>query len=85
MNSSDDFAGSVNLGNPVQLIIPEPAEKLIRLAGSRPTIILAPLPDDDPNQRQPDIRLSRDALEWEPKVRFEDGLTKTMEYLSELG
>jgi UDP-glucuronate decarboxylase len=38
------------------------------------------LPQDDPRQRQPDIRLAREQLGWEPTVALEDGLKETIAY-----
>ncbi len=84
MNSPDDFTGPANLGNPVEFAILELAEKVIRLTGSGSRIISAPLPEDDPRQRQPDISLSEKALDWKPKIPLEDGLRNTIEYFKEL-
>ena len=80
MNSSDDFTGPVNLGNPVAISIIELAEKVIGLTGSGSKIIFKPLPPDDPMQRMPDITLSKNVLSWKPTVQLEDGLKKTIEY-----
>ena len=84
MNSPDDFYGPVNLGTPREFTILELAETVVRLTGSRSRIVFAPLPSDDPLQRQPDITLARDRLGWEPKVRLEDGLERTIEYFRTL-
>ena len=35
---------------------------------------------DDPQTRQPDITKARQLLDWEPKVKLEDGLIRTIEY-----
>jgi len=43
-----------------------------------------PLPKDDPRQRQPDIKLAREALEWEPKVSLREGLRPTIAYFDRL-
>jgi UDP-glucuronate decarboxylase len=80
MNSSDDFTGPVNLGNPVAISIIELAEKVIGLTGSSSKIIFKPLPPDDPMQRMPDITLSENVLSWKPTVKLEDGLKKTIAY-----
>jgi UDP-glucuronate decarboxylase len=53
---------------------------VIELTASKSKIINKPLPPDDPVQRQPDIRLIRGKLKWEPKVELQEGLTKTIEY-----
>ncbi|MHB8094407.1 MAG: UDP-glucuronic acid decarboxylase family protein [Candidatus Aminicenantales bacterium] len=80
MMDADDFMGPVNLGNPTEFTILELAEKIIRLSGSRSTIVRNPLPQDDPVRRCPDISLAKSKLGWEPKVGLEEGLTKTIAY-----
>ncbi len=80
MNSPDDFTGPVNLGNPAEFSILELAEKVIELTGSKSKITFKELPADDPRQRQPDIRLAKEKLGWEPTVSMEEGLKKTIEY-----
>lgn len=80
MNAPNDVIGPVNMGNPGEFSILELAEKVISLTGSRSKIIHAPLPQDDPTQRQPDIRLAKETLRWEPKIQLEEGLKKTIAY-----
>jgi dTDP-glucose 4,6-dehydratase len=70
----------VNLGNPREMTIEEIARTIIRMTGSRSTIVHKPLPVDDPKVRQPDITRARTLLGWEPKVSLEDGLVTTIEY-----
>ena len=84
MQSPDDLAGPVNLGNPGEFTIRELAEKVIDLTGSRSELVYEPLPSDDPRQRQPDITLARDKLGWEPKTNLEVGLDKTIAYFDTL-
>ncbi len=84
MRSDNGFTGPVNLGNPFEFTILELAEMIIKITGSASTIINKPLPSDDPRQRQPDISLAKDKLEWEPIVKLEDGLKDTIEYFKEL-
>ncbi len=80
MDTSDDFVGPVNLGNPVEFTIRELAEHVVRLTGSRSKIVARPLPADDPTQRRPDIAVAREKLGWEPSVQLEEGLRRTIEY-----
>jgi len=81
MNSSADFTGPVNIGNPDEFTIKQLAEKVLELIpGSKSKLIYKPLPQDDPRQRQPDIRLAKEKLGWEPKVKLNEGLIKTVEY-----
>jgi UDP-glucuronate decarboxylase len=80
MNSPDGFTGPVNLGNPGEFTIRELAEKVIAQVGSKSKIVQMPLPQDDPQQRQPDITLARKQLGWEPCIPLEQGLERTVEY-----
>jgi UDP-glucuronate decarboxylase len=84
MNSPDDFVGPVNLGNPHECNILHLAEVILKLTGSLSKIAFKPLPPDDPIQRQPDIALAREKLDWEPKLELEEGLKKTIEYFRAL-
>jgi UDP-glucuronate decarboxylase len=80
MDTPDGFTGPVNLGNPVEITILDLAQKIIKLTGSKSRIVHKPLPVDDPRKRQPNIEFARQHLNWEPKVEFEVGLPKTIEY-----
>lgn len=80
MNTGDDMTGPVNLGNPDEFSILELARKVIEMTGSRSSIVFLPLPADDPQQRRPDISLAKKALHWEPTIRLEAGLSRTIEY-----
>lgn len=85
MNSSDDFAGPVNIGNPGEFTMLELAEKVLHLTGSRSKLSFKPLPQDDPKQRQPDITLAKQKLNgWEPKVPLDEGLRETIDYFKKL-
>ena len=70
----------VNIGNPIEMTLLEMAEKILQVTGSRSKIVFKPLPEDDPKVRQPDITLARKLLEWEPKVKLEEGLRDTFDY-----
>ena len=80
MNSPDAVTGPVNLGNPIEFTIRELAEKVIKLTGSKSKLAFRPLPQDDPQQRKPDIGLAKSALGWEPGIQLEAGLVKTIDY-----
>ena len=80
MATSDDFTGPVNLGNPQEFTILELARKVIANTGSRSEIVFKPLPSDDPVQRQPDISLAKQMLQWEPVVALNEGLRRTISY-----
>ena len=74
----------VNVGNPHEMTVLEFAKKIIRLTGSKSSIVYKPLPEDDPQVRQPDITKAKKILGWEPKVQLEEGLLKTIEYFRRL-
>ena len=80
MNGPDSFQGPVNIGNPNEMTIRELAEAVIRLTGAKSKLVTRPLPADDPTQRQPDIALAKSKLGWEPKVKLEEGLARTIAY-----
>lgn len=85
MNTSDDFTGPVNLGNPAEFTMLELAEKVIKLTGSKSELIHLPLPKDDPTQRQPNITLAKKHLNnWQPTVKLDEGLVHTIEYFRKL-
>ncbi|MFP3928418.1 MAG: UDP-glucuronic acid decarboxylase family protein [Desulfobacteraceae bacterium] len=84
MAAPDHLTGPLNLGNPVEYTIQELAEAIVRLSGSSSRIIQQPLPADDPKRRRPDITLAREALDWEPEVRLEQGLGLTIDYFRDL-
>jgi dTDP-glucose 4,6-dehydratase len=75
--SSDEHL-PVNLGNPSEFTILELAEQVIRLTGSTSEIVYEALPEDDPQQRQPDITRARQILGWEPEIDLEEGLRRTL-------
>jgi dTDP-glucose 4,6-dehydratase len=75
-----DFHEPVNIGNPREMTIKQFAEEIIRITGTKSQIENKPLPEDDPKVRQPDITRARKVLGWEPKVEFDEGIRKTIEY-----
>ena len=81
MNHPDDnFIGPVNIGNPGEFTMWELAEKVIQLTGSKSQILQKPLPQDDPKQRRPDISVAKNMLDWEPTIKLDEGLVKTIDY-----
>ena len=82
MDTDDGVTGPVNLGNPREFTIKQLAETIIDLTGSGSSLDYKPLPEDDPQQRRPDIGLARELLAWEPSVQLKDGLQKTIQYFA---
>jgi dTDP-glucose 4,6-dehydratase len=79
-----DYAYPVNIGNPSEITIKEFGEEILKLTGSSVKMILKPLPQDDPKQRQPDITKARKLLGWEPQVGRAEGLKLTYDYFKNL-
>lgn len=82
--NQEEIIGPVNMGNPGEFTILELAQKVIAQTGSSSKIIYESLPQDDPKQRQPDIQLAREKLNWEPILNLEEGLKPTIEYFDQL-
>lgn len=84
MESDDTVTGPMNLGNPHETTIMALAELIIGIVGSGSRLVHAPLPQDDPVQRQPDISFAQSTLKWQPKVQLEAGLNRTISYFEQL-
>jgi len=81
MNSPAGFTGPVNIGNPDEFTMKQLAEKVLSLVPeSKSELVYKPLPQDDPRQRQPDIRLAKEKLGWAPRIKLDEGLKKTVDY-----
>ena len=80
MQSDEDITGPINLGTSYEFSMLELAEKIIQLTECHSKIIFKPLPEDDPKERQPDLTLAKEQLNWEPQVSFEEGLLRTIDY-----
>jgi dTDP-glucose 4,6-dehydratase len=78
--SQSTFHEPVNIGNPREMTIKQFGEEIIRILGAKSSIEYKPLPEDDPKVRQPDISRAKKILGWQPKVEFEEGIKKTIDY-----
>ena len=79
MNS--EYYEVFNIGNPYEMTVKELAETILKLTNSSSKIIFKPLPNDDPQQRRPDITKAKEKLNWEPKIDLETGLNITIEWI----
>jgi dTDP-glucose 4,6-dehydratase len=70
----------INLGNPREFTILQLAKLLIKITSTKSKIAYKPLPQDDPRQRQPDIRRAKKILKWQPEIALEEGLQKTIRW-----
>lgn len=84
MNSPDEFTGPVNIGNPDEFTMLELAEKVIAQTESKSKLVYKDLPQDDPTQRKPVIDLAKKELDWEPNIKLDEGLSKTIAYFENL-
>ncbi|MEQ9643560.1 MAG: SDR family oxidoreductase [Alphaproteobacteria bacterium] len=84
MESDAETVGPMNLGSPREFSILQLAEEVLQLTGAKSKLIYAPLPEDDPRQRRPDISFARSALAWRPTTELRTGLSKTIAYFDEL-
>ena len=84
MDGPRDFPGPVNIGNPGEFTMLQLAETVLDLTGSKSAIVYEALPKDDPRQRQPDISLARERLEWQPTIQLREGLGRTIAYFEQL-
>ncbi|MBF7045276.1 SDR family oxidoreductase [Campylobacter volucris] len=80
MNSDKSFTGPINTGNPGEFTIKELAQKILDKIQTKSKIIYKDLPLDDPTQRCPDISLAKSKFNWEPKIKLDEGLDKTIDY-----
>lgn len=67
-----------NLGSQDELSIVSLAEKIVEKVGQKKDFSYRHLPQDDPQQRQPDITKAMEILDWQPRVSLDDGLEKTI-------
>lgn len=84
MASDGSITGPINLGNPGEFTIRQLAERMLDLVGSSSSLVFKPLPQDDPQQRQPDISQAKAVLGWEPTIMLDEGLSKTITYFDAL-
>lgn len=83
MNSSSDFTGPVNLGNPAEFTVKQLAAMVLELTNSKSEIVYKPLPQDDPKLRRPDISKAIKELGYKPHISLREGLIKTIPYFTE--
>ncbi len=79
-----DLCQPVNLGNPLEISMSRLAEEIITLTGSTSGVVYLPLPEDDPQRRNPDITLAKSDLGWTPAVALKAGLAETIRYFKKM-
>ena len=78
MESAAEVVGPINLGNPGEVTMLELAEMVVEITGTKSRIIYQELPEDDPQQRNPDISKAMALLDWQPKIPLHEGLVRTV-------
>lgn len=74
-----EHMGPINIGNPGEYTILQLAETIQKMINPDAQLSYKPLPQDDPQQRQPDITKAKNLLGWEPTINLEEGLKMTIE------
>ncbi len=79
---NSDFAEPVNIGNPSEMSIAQFAQLVNEVTENPGGIVYQPEAriKDDPQTRRPDITRARNILSWEPTIKIDDGLKRTIEY-----
>ena len=75
-----NFGKPINIGNPIEYTIKEVAFLIKDLINPKLEIVYKELPQDDPRQRRPSIKLAKENLNWDPKIQLKEGLIKTIEW-----
>lgn len=84
MNEKSGATGPINLGNPAEFTMLQLADLVIKLTNSKSKIIFKDLPQNDPLQRQPNIDKAKNLIGFNPQIKLEDGLIKTIKYFKDL-
>ena len=56
------------------------AERVIERTQSQSKIVFAPLPENDPTRRRPDISKAATTLNWRPRVGLREGIDRIIPY-----
>jgi dTDP-glucose 4,6-dehydratase len=72
----------VNIGNPTELTVLEIARDVVAATGSTSPIVHVERPVDDPQVRRPDTTVARELLGWEPRISWQQGLARTVEWFA---
>ncbi|MCH7902631.1 SDR family oxidoreductase [archaeon] len=81
INSNEN--GPINIGNPEETTILELAKLIVSQTNSDSKIIFKALPVDDPERRLPDISFANEKLNWNPGIKLNEGLLKTIEFFKQ--
>ena len=79
-----NYTDPINIGNPKQYSIIEIANIIRSEINPNLDFIYKALPQDDPMQRQPDIKKAISELNWLPETSFYDGLKLTIKWFESI-
>jgi len=80
MSTPPEVSGPLNLGNPEEVAMRELAHKVADAVGVEVRLAQAPLPEDDPMQRNPDVTRARAQLGWSAQTPLDKGLERTVDW-----
>lgn len=80
MNNGE--SGPINLASEWKITLGEVAQKIAELTKTKSKIVFAPRPPQFAAQPLADISLAKEKLSWFPIVLIDEGLQKTIDYLS---
>jgi len=84
MATDESVTGPINIGNPSEFSVLQLATMVVEMTGSRSRVIHMPLPQDDPQQRRPDISRAQELLSWQARTPLKEGLIHTIAYFEKL-
>jgi UDP-glucuronate decarboxylase len=84
MDLDDVVTGPVNVGHTEEISMKRLAEIILKLSGSKSSVIYQPIPENDPQRRKPDTALVEKLINWKPVTPLEEGLNATIKYFKEL-
>lgn len=84
MESKTQPETPINLGNPTPISMLNLATTISSLTNKKIYINFRPLPQDDPQKREPCIKKAKAILDWMPTVPLQEGLMKTIHYFDNL-
>lgn len=70
----------INIGNTEEITVMELAKRILKITNTKSPLEFHPLPPDDPRRRQPDLSKSKRLLNFDPRINFDDGLKRTIDW-----
>ena len=81
INKSEATGRIINVGAQDEITVMELAQRIINITGSRSEIIKLPPREEDPRRRSADSTKAKQLLDWEPKIKLDEGIKRTIEWL----